>query len=108
MDYKITTPRDAVKYAQSTAYPKYSAYPRIIHLNKDGYPMDGLPLQSQDACAAVIIVRKRNGDCNPTSHDIQKAYDSRKVIVGQGISFVDNIIIGDNGFYSFAEEKLYI
>ena len=102
----ITTPKQAVQYAQSSAYKPTCVYPRIIHL-QGTTPVDGLPQQLAHDYDAVIIVRKKVGDCTPTPHDLQTASDCHKVLAGQGIQFLDNIIVGDNGIYSFAEERVY-
>jgi len=93
----IKTPRQAVDYVY-IAMPK--ANPAIIHLDNVGNPV---PFGTD--YSSVIIVKKRFGSCTPTENDILKAVGSRNILRENKVLLTDYIIIGDDGFYSFAEEK---
>ena len=95
----ILTPRQAVDYAY-IAMPK--ANPAIIHLDKVGNPVPfGTDYYS------VIIVKTRFGSCTPTENDITKVVGCRNILRDNELYLTDYIIIGEDGFYSFAEEKSF-
>lgn len=96
----ITSVRQAVRYAMSTAVNP-TDWPRIIHVDEKQRP-----LPRNAGGAGFIVVERRAGDPTPTDMEIKKAEAARGVADLIDRQFIDYIIIGTDGFYSFACERV--
>ena len=56
---------------------------------------------------SVIMVKSRDGKCLPSPRLIEEVYHARLLWAKQGKSVTDVIIIGEDGFFSFSEEKTF-
>lgn len=57
------------------------------------------------ACAVVVAHNHPSGSCAPSASDIRETQNLKRALDIFGISLLDHIIVTDEGFYSFAEER---
>ena len=102
----ITTPKLAVKYAHSVATPMGLLLGLTIHLDKHLRPLP-LGVGRDGASASVIEVVCRDGSCIPSTELIEDVTLIKTLWSKQGKELTDVIVIGDDGFYSFSEERTF-
>ena len=96
----ITTAKRAVDYVRS-AMLNDRYYTRVIHMDHNNNP---LPFNVEFSRA--IVVTDRKGKCSPSPRDFISCEGYRSMLKVYDATLVDYIIIGDDGFYSFADEKM--
>lgn len=58
-------------------------------------------------CSGVILVHNHpSGEVKPSKSDIQQTTDVKKALGVFDITLLDHIILSDQAYYSFAEEKV--
>ena len=59
------------------------------------------------ASSLILVHNHPNGDPRPTRADIQETGGLRNACVSCSLTFLDHVIVADEHFYSFDEEKMY-
>lgn len=61
-----------------------------------------------DSAPAVILVHNHpQGNPNPSQHDINNTEKVKKALACLNIDLTDHVIIGENAFYSFSDERIH-
>lgn len=62
----------------------------------------------EEAASSIILIHNHpNGDPRPSSADIRETAAIRDACAACGIALLDHIIVSDEHFYSFNEEKMF-
>ncbi len=59
------------------------------------------------ASSIVLVHNHPAGNPNPSKHDIAQTSSIRRACASLGISLTDHVVVCDDSFYSFADERLY-
>lgn len=60
----------------------------------------------EGATNAIIVTNHPSGDSLPDKYDIQETMKMKELLEAKGIGLVDQLIVGDKEFYSYAEERI--
>ena len=98
----------AVSYARFAFTPAGLSVGATIFLDDYNRPLSlGIGRNKVDSVKSVIVVIQRDGDCRPSPVLIEDVYTLKQLWSMQNKTWTDVIVIGSNGFYSFAEEKVF-
>ena len=86
---------------------------KVIDLNAIGTINRCLPSMREifrtalyNDCASIILVHNHpSGDCTASSEDIRFTEEAKKAAEILEIRLLDHIIVGDNKYYSFADNR---
>lgn len=122
---KISTPEDAVNYVMNDMKSLPTEHFRILSLNTKKeimyireishgtvnmtvvHPREVFRKAIEDGAHSIILLHNHpSGDPNPSQEDLhltKRLKDCAEIV---GISIVDHIIIGEDGYYSFLKEGI--
>ena len=120
-------PADIARYALEYCYEKKNMWREQIYLvfingqrRIEGHFLlgmggfDSVSIDKRLACVAmlganakyaVLVHNHPEGDCRPGQSDIKETGDLKRAFGAIGCQLLDHIIIGENSFFSFTEEK---
>ena len=61
----------------------------------------------RNAAAIILVHNHPSGDPHPSHGDITQTEMLKKATAGFGVTFLDHVIISDDSFFSFADDRMY-
>lgn len=123
----VRTPGQVYEYAMKYCYKPSEMgqeIPWLLFLNKASeiYGSVELGKGGMDACvldkrivlkaavdamaySVVLVHNHPTGNCLPSRADIEQTAEIRRALSAIGVQLTDHVVIGNNEFYSFSEER---